>query len=477
MSKICSRQRRTCRQTLIALAFLAMLTFALKLQHMVINLNQEREGPLFSDHARILSKSAAQVSRGRSRPEQDETRLFVDEPSRNEGKAFAQLGIKLVNLSLYDSNDFNFNFKFPSLNDTEIGAGQGNGGLKRSWISDAKLSRARSSSNQARNISSDSLKYVSFSKINSENGFRDIDKKTDALYRRSEIDKELRVKSNVTYGTVSSQRKDSFPDVYLVIIIVSRPDNMLYRLATRKTWARNARELGTVLRFMVGRDPHWDSLVEKENELHKDLIILEEDDVYDLLPTKVLEGFTWALRQEAKPQYVMKVDDDSMVNLPYLLTELHSRVINSTQILGAICKNAPVVRDPSDKWSVSVLDYPLDKYPTYAAGGGYVMSAEAAAALLRARSRTLGWFHLEDVYITGVLAAKAGLGHVAHPGFSYWSDEKAQPCDFLQNKRIVSVGHTDIDMNMMFAKTVALVQAGGAEACASLESSSPSNIE
>ncbi|RUS81773.1 hypothetical protein EGW08_010465 [Elysia chlorotica] len=362
-------QRRGFRQTITVLAFLAMLAIALKLQHMVFNLNENHDADDLpkSARAKALTKSTVQMSKGEFGAEQEPARLFVKESPSNDGKAFAQLGIKLVNISLHDkSTKFNSSFRFPLFNGIKLKTVAVADGLKTSWLKGAKILPTKMSMHQTMNVSSYSTnKYVSMSKINSVEESRVAGKRTRATIRLSETvqnqeDKPVLMTTNIN-SMVSTQHTDSFTDLYLAIIIVSRPENMLHRLATRKTWARNARALGTVLRFIVGRDPSWDSLVEEESDFHKDLIILEEDDVYDLLPTKVLEGLTWALRQDVRPEYVMKVDDDSIVNLPYLLTELHGMIINSTQILGAICKNAPVVRDPSDKWSVSVLDYPLDK--------------------------------------------------------------------------------------------------------------------
>ena len=470
--------RRSCRQTVIALAFLAILTFALKLQHMVLNLNQEQDISFRTGLSWTFAKAAADASRGAFSGGHVKSQSSGGVASPNEDKAFAQLGIKLINVSLYENDNANLSLKLEMLNVAKTGTLERMGKGKKAWNSEGIISRSPNVNNLDMSVSAHiheaDPQTARISEPNSH--IKLIDLKKEAHFEKK--GDEIRYESvDIPKSSSFSRREEeeeTYPDMYLAIVIVSRPNNLLHRLAARKTWARNAKLFGTALRFIVGRDASWDSLVDEEQERHKDLIIVEEEDVYDLLPAKVLEGLTWALQQEPRPQYIMKADDDSMVNLPYLLAELQSRVINSSQILGAICKDAPVVRDPSDKWAVSVLDYPLDTYPTYAAGGGYVMSAEAATALLAARRQTISWFHLEDVYITGILALKAGLSHVAHPGFSYWSDEQAQPCDFILNKRIVSVGHTDIQMNKMFAKTIAMIQAGGVDACLGMQTPSSS---
>ena len=57
-------------------------------------------------------------------------------------------------------------------------------------------------------------------------------------------------------------------------------------------------------------------------------------------------------------------------------------------------------------------------YPNYLSGTGYVMSSDVASRLYKA-ALTTPLLHLEDVYITGVCAKRAGLKPVNHYGFSY----------------------------------------------------------
>jgi beta-1,3-galactosyltransferase 1 len=61
----------------------------------------------------------------------------------------------------------------------------------------------------------------------------------------------------------------------------------------------------------------------------------------------------------------------------------------------------------------------LDRtYPSYLSGTGYVMSSDVALRLYKAALST-PILHLEDVYITGLCAKRAGLKPVNHHGFSY----------------------------------------------------------
>lgn len=62
--------------------------------------------------------------------------------------------------------------------------------------------------------------------------------------------------------------------------------------------------------------------------------------------------------------------------------------------------------------------YPERTFPNYLSGTGYVMSLDVASRLFKTALST-PLLHLEDVYITGVCAKRAGVRPVNHYGFSY----------------------------------------------------------
>ncbi|XP_005098798.1 beta-1,3-galactosyltransferase 5 [Aplysia californica] len=270
--------------------------------------------------------------------------------------------------------------------------------------------------------------------------------------------------SDILKGSSPSTDPDNV-GLFLAILVVSRPNNVLFRQAVRKTWGLNLSEMGATVQFLVGRDEHWDDIVDRESRMHNDLVIIEEQDTYEYLPNKVLEGFVWALRQAPKPKFVMKVDDDTILNVPYLIQELRSNVINSSQILGAVCVNSSVIRDFGDKWSVSFLDFPFPTYPPYVFGGAYVMSLSAASCIMQARAKTFDWLQLEDVYVTGLLAGKCGITPRGHPAFSHWSDSKASACDFVLNLRISSVNHTEHEFFQIYSDIQELLRSKNITRC------------
>ena len=56
------------------------------------------------------------------------------------------------------------------------------------------------------------------------------------------------------------------------------------------------------------------------------------------------------------------------------------------------------IRDTTDKWHVTVKEYPHDKYPDYMGGPGYVLSYNAAVKVVEA-SYKVPFMPMEDVFV------------------------------------------------------------------------------
>ncbi|XP_046579069.1 beta-1,3-galactosyltransferase 5-like [Haliotis rubra] len=227
----------------------------------------------------------------------------------------------------------------------------------------------------------------------------------------------------------------------VVIVVCSHPEHVQLRQTIRATWGNDVKHLGgAAIVFLVGTttDGSWQELIRREVVIHGDLVQVDVVEDYRNLSRKVIKGMDWVVQNVPRTRYYMKCDDDIYLNVPYLLSELRRGVIGSKQILGALSSSARVIRDPRDEWSVPYTVFPADTFPPYVAGGGYVMSKLALQLLLNVLPN-LRLIHLEDVFITGVLAQEAGLSHIGHEGFSFWLSSKANPCDIISCRRIVSV--------------------------------------
>ena len=62
------------------------------------------------------------------------------------------------------------------------------------------------------------------------------------------------------------------------------------------------------------------------------------------------------------------------------------------------------------KWAVSRSEYGRARYPTFCAGLAYLMRPSLARKLLQA-APSVPFFWIDDVYITGLVAAAVGADH------------------------------------------------------------------
>lgn len=240
------------------------------------------------------------------------------------------------------------------------------------------------------------------------------------------------------------QNFPQYGSVFLVVIVCSHPERLEYRQAIRETWGSTRGQEFQVL-FLVGKheDPYWNSLMEKENSLHRDILQVDVIDSYRNLSLKVIGGLCWISEALQMADYIMKTDDDVYINVWYLLKLLKENIIDEQQILGALSIRSPVKRDLRDPWGVKYSEFAPKTYPPYVSGGAYVMSRNAVQKLcIQKGTKKSPFIHLEDVYVTGILAQATGISHVAHSGFSFWTSKKAKATDIANNKRVSSVNMT-----------------------------------
>ena len=100
----------------------------------------------------------------------------------------------------------------------------------------------------------------------------------------------------------------------------------------------------------------------------------------------------------------MKTDDDMYINIKNLYQLVERNTIPHMLTGAIICRSKPN-RNPHNKWYASKDMFQEDVYPDYVLGPGYVMSNSAANILFQ-MALTVPAFHMEDVYITGILPSK-----------------------------------------------------------------------
>lgn len=226
------------------------------------------------------------------------------------------------------------------------------------------------------------------------------------------------------------------PPPYLLVIICSAVQNFEARAAIRSSWAQDQNTLHNIkIVFLVGQlvnNTHQDEL--NEEFAHNNDIIQESFiDSYANLTVKsvmLLKWFTQVCDNgDRSPQYVMKTDDDMYINLAKLY-EIVKTNKKPNLLTGSLICNAIPIKDPYNKWFVPNYMFSERRYPNYLSGTAYLMQKSVVSKLFKASLDT-PVFHLEDIYITGVLARKVGIRPVDNIGFSY-TRRKLNSCLFKQ---------------------------------------------
>lgn len=218
--------------------------------------------------------------------------------------------------------------------------------------------------------------------------------------------------------------------LFVVIIVCSSVPNFDSRLAIRSTWGQYASRVQNVqLFFLLGKSSN-DSLnlaVAEESEQHQDIIQHDFLDTYNNLTLKSVMLLKWVSQRCANAQYVMKTDDDMFVNVPNLVKLLKNKG-HKKLLIGCLIKGAVPVKDWNSKWFVPEVVFPGRIYPPYLSGTGYVMSQDLVRVLYNTALNT-PFFYLEDIFITGVCARRAGLNPVNNEGFKFYK-RKNNTCTF-----------------------------------------------
>ncbi|XP_022100937.1 UDP-GlcNAc:betaGal beta-1,3-N-acetylglucosaminyltransferase 7-like [Acanthaster planci] len=205
--------------------------------------------------------------------------------------------------------------------------------------------------------------------------------------------------------------------VDLLVLVTSHPENSERRKVIRETWGapRGSTAVSAVVkvRFLLGvtaltggQSVGVPSDLLREADKHDDLIMEEFLDSYLNLTIKTVMGLKWASRFCPDAHYVMKTDDDIIVNVPKILAFLHAAPRRAL-ITGRLAKSYPVIRDKWEKFYMPKHIYSKSTYPDYCVGLGYIMSIDMVHKLYL-QSLLTPVFPWEDVYV-GIMLKDIGI--------------------------------------------------------------------
>ena len=195
--------------------------------------------------------------------------------------------------------------------------------------------------------------------------------------------------------------------MFLLIYVYSAPGNLARRTVIRSTWGDPKYYLPNVMRlvFILGMpEPSRPGLVRAltaESRAHRDIVLSNFVDSAANRTYKAISALLWVWRYCDRSQFVLKTDDDVVVNAFALATYLPAKAPGMNLIICRVVEKRPVSHARYED-GAQPLEYASDHYPPYCSGPAYVMTTTAAVALITASVR-VKYLTAEDPYITGIL--------------------------------------------------------------------------
>ncbi|CAN8030496.1 unnamed protein product [Ixodes persulcatus] len=174
-----------------------------------------------------------------------------------------------------------------------------------------------------------------------------------------------------------------------------------------------AHDWTTVFFVGISKNRTVSRAVQEEATKYGDVVVLPYEDTYQNLTYKFVYGMKWTLEFCPSVKYIVKIDDDMVVNLVRVvryIRRLHSSP--GSEIHCYVWNRKTVHRETKSPWYLPFDVYPRDTFPDYCSGRGVFLKCEALRRLYSA-SFCVPFHGIDDVYVTGDAALWAKVGHVA----------------------------------------------------------------
>lgn len=203
----------------------------------------------------------------------------------------------------------------------------------------------------------------------------------------------------------------NYPPWKLVMIVTSNARDFQARAAQRDAYSTYLLRSHRIHRvFLLAQDEEVDQeQINREQFDFQDLVQGNFQESYRNLSYKHIMGLKWASHFCSHARYVLKMDDDIMVDLfqwVHKLEEQYPQLDN--QMLGYKQIGLTPQRDPKSKWYVSQEEYPGKVYPDFMSGWAYVTSPKTAMNLVQ-QSQQIEFNWIDDLWVSGILGKKINV--------------------------------------------------------------------
>ena len=222
-------------------------------------------------------------------------------------------------------------------------------------------------------------------------------------------------------------------NLYALVLVHTAIPNFDRRKVIRNTWGNISLFQTHKIRiaFMLGKPEktHHQMAIKLENEQYNDIVQGTFIDTYYNLTHKAILGLRWITENCGNAKYILKVDDDVVINTPRLIQLFSSKYKHVKRtIFCKVRRKGKIGR--VGKWKVEKTQLEtMTHWPGPYCPGHYVIYTADIIRDLYAAVRRTPFLWLDDVYVTGLLAFK--VGNITHSN----PDDIIQQVEWLENAK------------------------------------------
>ena len=242
---------------------------------------------------------------------------------------------------------------------------------------------------------------------------------TDGIY---EVQKEIVNFHNFSYlinpeHELCSNYGNNENRLFLLIYVHSTPSNYKRRIIIRETWSNKNIFSNIRIVFMTGlsNETQTNELLKLESSIYKDIVQEDFVDSYKNLTYKGIMAMKWISEYCSSAPFVLKIDDDMIVNTFYLVKHLNTlieqRELNKRTIICYLHGHMKVIRVKESKWYLSKEEFENEYFKKYCSGSAYILTGDLPK-LMYQLSFHVRFFWVDDYYMTGLLARAAKARHL-----------------------------------------------------------------
>ena len=223
--------------------------------------------------------------------------------------------------------------------------------------------------------------------------------------------------------------------VDMMIIVHTAPSHLDRRQRMRQTFANRTKFLPFQVRiaFLLGLtdDETVGQHLRSEHKNFSDTILGDFKDDYHNLTLKGVMGYRWISEFCGNAQFVLKIDDDVMINMYKLLYTFRSHMYNKKKSIFCMTKpknSAGIFR--KGKWKVNPsIFYEKKTFPyDYCSGFAVLFTSDMMAPMYQA-AKEVPSFWIDDLYLFGMLpSAVGGVTYYNYRKFTSLKSKEAFNC-------------------------------------------------